>query len=169
MLLPRKSLLGWYWTGLLLVNKKTNDRKYLFWTPWPWGLLHWWRVPVDNKLLAPTTYGQTIFQRMDHKKTCYNRAALRTVLSFLGGFVFRDTPQREHEFHGVILKNKLVFHFYLFYLFIFLWFYAFIHERPERGRDVDRERSRFPAGSPKWDSIPGPQDHDLSWRQMLNH
>ena len=24
------------------------------------------------------------------------------------------------------------------------------------------------AGSPVWDSVPGPWDHDLSWKQMLN-
>ena len=36
-------------------------------------------------------------------------------------------------------------------------FYLFIHERPtERGRDTGRGRSRLPAGSPMWDSIPGP-------------
>ena len=34
----------------------------------------------------------------------------------------------------------------------------------ERGRDIGRERSRFPVGSPMWDSISGPQDHDLSQR-----
>ena len=32
-----------------------------------------------------------------------------------------------------------------------------------------RGRSKLPrAGIPMWDSIPEPQDHDLSWRQMLN-
>ena len=39
----------------------------------------------------------------------------------------------------------------------------------ERGRDTDRGRSRLPAGSPMWDSIPGPRDHALSQRQMLHH
>ena len=38
----------------------------------------------------------------------------------------------------------------------------------ERGRDTGRGRSRFPAGSPMQDSIPGPWDHNLSQRQMLN-
>ena len=46
----------------------------------------------------------------------------------------------------------------------------FIHERhTERGRDISRGRSRFPVGSPMWDSIPGSWDHDLSQRQMFNH
>ena len=39
----------------------------------------------------------------------------------------------------------------------------------ERGRDTGRRKSRLPAGSPMWDSIPGPWDHNLSQRQMLNH
>ena len=48
-------------------------------------------------------------------------------------------------------------------------FYLFIHERHrERGRDTGRGRSRLHAGSPTWDSIPGPQDHTLGWRQTLN-
>ena len=39
----------------------------------------------------------------------------------------------------------------------------------ERGRDIDRGRSRLPAGSPMWDSIPETWDHALSQWQMLNH
>ena len=38
----------------------------------------------------------------------------------------------------------------------------------ERGGDTGRGRSRLPAGSPMQDSIPGPRDHALSWRQTLN-
>ena len=38
----------------------------------------------------------------------------------------------------------------------------------ERSRDKGRGRSRLPVGSPIQDSIPGPWDHDLSRRQMLN-
>ena len=53
--------------------------------------------------------------------------------------------------------------------FFSLRFYLFIHERHrERSRDPGRGRSRLPTGSPMWDSIPGPQNHDLSPRQMLN-
>ena len=40
----------------------------------------------------------------------------------------------------------------------------------QRGRDRGRGRSRVPPeGSPMWDWNPGPQDHDQSQRQMLNH
>ena len=39
--------------------------------------------------------------------------------------------------------------------------YLFMRDT-ERGRDVGRRRSRFPAGSPMWDSIPGPREHDPS-------
>ena len=35
----------------------------------------------------------------------------------------------------------------------------------ERGRDTGRGRSRLHAGSPMWDWILGPQDHDLRRRQ----
>ena len=45
--------------------------------------------------------------------------------------------------------------------------YLFMRNR-ERGRDIGRRRSRIPVGSPMWDSIPRPQDHDLSQRQTLN-
>ena len=38
----------------------------------------------------------------------------------------------------------------------------------ERDRDTGRGRSRLPAGRLMWDSIPGPQDHDLSQRQTFN-
>ena len=41
-------------------------------------------------------------------------------------------------------------------------------ERDVGGRDTDRGRSRLHAGSPKWDSIPGPQGHALGWRQVPN-
>ena len=56
------------------------------------------------------------------------------------------------------------------YLLFLKRFYLFIHERHgERGRDTGRGRSRLSVGSPIQDSIPGPRDHDLSPRQMLNH
>ena len=45
--------------------------------------------------------------------------------------------------------------------------YLFMRDT-ERGRDTGRGRSRPHAGSPTWDSIPGPRGHALSQRQMLN-
>ena len=38
-----------------------------------------------------------------------------------------------------------------------------------REKQRHRGKSRLPEGSVMQDSIPGPQDHDLSQRQMLNH
>ena len=38
----------------------------------------------------------------------------------------------------------------------------------ERGRDTGRWRSRLHAGSPTWDSIPGPQDHTPGPKAALN-
>ena len=46
--------------------------------------------------------------------------------------------------------------------FVFIW-------DTERGRDIGTGRSRLPAGSLMWDSIPGPWDHDLSQRETLNY
>ena len=58
----------------------------------------------------------------------------------------------------------------VFLFFFFFRFYLFIHERDtERGRDTGRGKSRLCARSPMRDLIPGPQDHALSWKQMLNH
>ena len=40
----------------------------------------------------------------------------------------------------------------------------------ERGRDIGKERSRLPEqGARCRDSIPRPQDHDLSQRPTINH
>ena len=61
---------------------------------------------------------------------------------------------------------------YSIILFIHLFkdfIYLFMRDTREReSRDTGRERSRLLAGSPMWDWIPGPRDHALSQRQMLN-
>ena len=56
-----------------------------------------------------------------------------------------------------------------FLSFFFKEFIYLLTRDTERGRDIGRGRSRCPVGSPMQDSIPGPQDHDLSQRQTLNH
>ena len=62
-------------------------------------------------------------------------------------------------FHDPVLPYSLFF----LILFIYSW-------EAQRERQRHRQwRSRFPMGSPMWDSILGSQDHTLSWRQMLNH
>ena len=58
------------------------------------------------------------------------------------------------------LLTNLIYFFKI--LFIYSW-------QTHRKRQRHRGRSRLHAGSPMWDSIPGPQDHALSQRQMLNH
>ena len=55
-----------------------------------------------------------------------------------------------------------------FHFLFFLIFHLFMRDT-ERGRDIGRGRSRLHAGNLMQDSIPGPQDHDLSQRQTLNH
>ena len=47
--------------------------------------------------------------------------------------------------------------------------FLFMRDRWGGGaRDIDRGRSRLPAGSPMWDSTLGPQDHDLNQRKTHN-
>ena len=53
--------------------------------------------------------------------------------------------------------------------FIYLFMRNTERRHRERGRSTGRGRSRLHAGSPMWDWIPGPRDHDLNQRQMLNH
>ena len=53
-----------------------------------------------------------------------------------------------------------------------VWINKFMYSletQRKRGRDIGRGRSRLPSGSPVWDSILGPQDHNLSQNQMLKH
>ena len=57
---------------------------------------------------------------------------------------------------------------YLFFFFFEGFIDSFMKDT-ERGRDIGRGRSRLPVGILMQDSIPGPQDHDLSQRQMPNH
>ena len=52
---------------------------------------------------------------------------------------------------------------------LFLRFFYFFMRDIERGRDIGRGRSRLPAGNLMWNLIPGPQDHNLNQKQMLNH
>ena len=53
------------------------------------------------------------------------------------------------------------------WLWLHLRFYLFMGDR-ERQRHRQREK-QAPAGSLMQDSIPEPQDYDVSQRQMLNH
>ena len=48
-----------------------------------------------------------------------------------------------------------------------LRFYLFIQQSISTSKGRGRGRSRL-SGSPTRGSIPGPLDHDLTWRQMLN-
>ena len=59
---------------------------------------------------------------------------------------------------------------FLRFFFIYLFIYLFIHERHTEEAETQAEgEAGSSAGSLMWDSIPGPWDHDLSRRQMLNH
>ena len=54
-----------------------------------------------------------------------------------------------------------------FSIFFLRFIYLFLRDT-EGSRDTGRRRSRLSAGSPKQDSILGPQGHGLSRRHMLN-
>ena len=65
-------------------------------------------------------------------------------------------------FRGVVLFFTLFSQLHVFLrLFIHSW-------ETQRGRDIGRGRSRLSVGSSMGDLIPGPQDHALGRRQMLN-
>ena len=68
---------------------------------------------------------------------------------------------RYYYLYWVVVLYSVVFVCFLNILFICSW-------ETQRGRDTGRGGSRLHAGNPMWDSIPGPQDHALSWRQTLN-
>ena len=53
--------------------------------------------------------------------------------------------------------------------FKILFFYSWETQRERQRHNTGRGRSRLHAGSPMWDSIPGPQDHVLGRRHVLNH
>ena len=57
---------------------------------------------------------------------------------------------------------------WLLSLLIILYLAMVVIRDTKRGRDTGRGRSRLHAGSPIWDSIPGPEGHALSQRQTLN-
>ena len=70
----------------------------------------------------------------------------------------------------MLLRVSIWNNLFLFFNYFKDFIYLLIHERhTERGRDVGRGRRRLPARSLMQDLIPGPQNHDLSQRQMLNH
>ena len=52
---------------------------------------------------------------------------------------------------------------------VFCFFFKILFTYSERGRDIGRGRIRIPVRNLMQDSIPGPRDHTLSWRQILNH
>ena len=69
---------------------------------------------------------------------------------------------------------KIIVHHRFVWVFFKKILYISLTERvsPSRGSGRQREREKqapHGAGSPMmWDSIPGPWDHDLSQKQMLN-
>ena len=71
-----------------------------------------------------------------------------------------------HSVFALVHNVRSFFFFLRFCLFIYLR----ERERAQAGGAAEGEGEVDPpqAGNPTWGSIPGPQDHDLSQRQMLN-
>ena len=75
------------------------------------------------------------------------------------------------ESHSGNAQHLFALHwwFQFSYLFKKYFIYLFMKDTErERSRDTGRGRSRPHAGSPTWDSIPGPRGHALGWREALN-
>ena len=69
----------------------------------------------------------------------------------------------------VISENFMNYIFIYIYIYIHIlvffkdFIYLFMRDtQREASRDIGRWRSRLHAGSPMWDTIPGPWDHALS-------
>ena len=70
---------------------------------------------------------------------------------------------------GSLHKLRKYIYIYIFFLIFKDLIYLFMRDTErEREAETDRGRSRLPAGSLTWDSIPGLQDHTLGQRQALN-
>ena len=85
-------------------------------------------------------------------------------------FIFSPLCCGQELLVPLLLPNRITKWPLLRLLFV-LKFYLFIHERHthrERQRHRQREK-QAPCRRLMWDSIPGPQDHNLNQRQMLNH
>ena len=67
---------------------------------------------------------------------------------------------------GILCEFCMSFIFFKDFIYSFM---RYIETERERGRDTGRGRSRLLAGSPTWDSTPGPQDQALGRRQAPNH
>ena len=78
------------------------------------------------------------------------------------------SSESRHSFHNLGCVSSTIDDPVVFILFFEDFIYLFMRDT-ERGRDTVRGRSRLSAGGPMQDLIPGPRDHDLSPRQMLNH
>ena len=74
-------------------------------------------------------------------------------------------PQPTGFIHANPFFQRLV-HFSTFFLILFIYLKG-EHEWEEGQKEKGKQTPRW-AGRPTWGSIPGPQDHDLSQRQMLN-
>ena len=74
-----------------------------------------------------------------------------------------------YEFFLHLTTAKTIADFFHFFHQMFFNIILIHEKQTERGRDIDRGRSRLPIGSLMWDLIPGPWYHDLSQRQTLNH
>ena len=75
-----------------------------------------------------------------------------------------SNPASSSRAHSIFILSNLWMFLSLSYLFYFIYLFTYLGE----GEGQKEKPSTCWAGSPTWDSIPGPWDHNPSWRQMPN-
>ena len=114
--------------------------------------------PLSQPLVLPLIYAEFLNKKLSMLNDPYNLNGKHEIWPTMLIVEEHGTPDQ-------VIPLPLV----TVCLVFFLRFYLFIHDRlRERSRDTGRGRSRLPAGSWMWDSIPEFQDHALGRRQVLN-
>lgn len=75
-----------------------------------------------------------------------------------------------YHYGHISLKNREFFKGSYLFIYVFIWGRGRVWEREHEGKGRGRGRSSLPTeqGPPTQVLIPGPWDHDQSWRQTLN-
>ena len=94
---------------------------------------------------------------------CYLILVVYFILFFIVSFYLMELSISSSMFPSFLIRTFNTLFYFLKILFIYSW------ETQRKRQRHNRGRSRLPVESLIHNSIPGPQDHELSQRQMLNH